>query len=97
MFLSPIGVKDYRLTIITTPVFAGWEASFDGGTSWLAGTVDGTLANTWVWLVAGPHAPSPGSATVLAADLYPLIRPVGAAPEVDVLKAPYIAIATPDA
>lgn len=43
----------YALTIATTPALTGtWEASFDGGDTWIDGVEsDGA----WTWLVAGPN------------------------------------------
>lgn len=42
----------YVLAITTTPALTGtWEASFDGGDTWIDGVASG---DNWTWLVAGP-------------------------------------------
>lgn len=42
----------YVLTISVEPALTGtWEASFDGGTTWVEGTL---TTGAWAWLVAGP-------------------------------------------
>lgn len=88
MQLNRQAVEWYALEITTDPTVTGWEASFDDGTTWLASTTVGT--DGWFrWLVAGPDAPTPGSATVLAASLRPLVRAVEN-PEVVVRDAPRI-------
>jgi hypothetical protein len=70
MYLKRIARGYYSLAIVTDPAVASWEASFDGGDSFVAGEVDG--ANTR-WLLAGPDA-DPGTATVIAATVTPSVR-----------------------
>ena len=63
----------YVLSIVTSPALAGvWEASFDGGETW----VDGEASDdNWAWLVAGPDfdaaavgmSPAETKATITAA------------------------------
>ena len=77
----------YTLTIATTPTVAAWEASFDGGTTWVAGTAAG---GNWRWLVAGPDA-VPGTATVLSRSTGPKIRAVDN-PEIVVRSAPGVTL-----
>lgn len=94
MYLPPSGVDYYTLTITTTPPLSGWEASFDGGTTWIAGVLKVGTTDTWQWLLAGPQVAVPGSAHVIPNDLEPLIRAVSN-PQVFVRKAPYIALTIP--
>ena len=94
MRLHPDAREWYQLQIDTLPAITGWEASFDGGTTWAAGAAgtagDGTEVTRW--LVAGPDA-DPGSATVLTASTTaPLIR-AAANPEIVVRGAPLIYLA----
>lgn len=65
MHLSKTGVERYQPGPSTTPAVDAtlWEASFDDGATWVAATV---ISNAPTWLVAGPHATSPGSAVVLS-------------------------------
>lgn len=67
--------NDYRVEIVTSPQLTGWEASFDGGTTWVAGTVDVDLANTWRWLIAGPDvAQGTAVAVITETATFPLVR-----------------------
>lgn len=53
MDLSPFGREVYTVGITLDPTATGtWDASFDGGTTWLPGTDLGN--GEWGWLVAGP-------------------------------------------
>lgn len=85
MYLKAAAREFYSLAIVTEPAVAAWEASFDGGTTFVAGEVDG--ANTR-WLLAGPDA-DPGTATVLTVTVYPLLRAVDN-PEIVVRDAPRV-------
>jgi hypothetical protein len=85
MYLKRIAREYYSLAIVTDPAVASWEASFDGGTTFVAGEVDG--ANTR-WLLAGPDA-DPGAAIVIAATVTPSVRATDA-PEVIVRDAPRV-------
>ena len=80
MILSAQGREYYQLSITTDPVTAttDWEASFDGGKTWVA--------------VAGPNAPAatPAGQTV-PASMNPLVR-LAAAPELIVRGAPRISL-----
>lgn len=61
----------YALDIVTDPVVTGpWEASFDGGETWVTGDADGA---GWQWLLAGPDA-DPTDATVIDHSVSPLVR-----------------------
>lgn len=93
MDLPRRGREFYDQTITTAPAVAGWEASFDGGTTYVAGEeveidppVTGALRMRW--LVAGPLA-DPGTAEVISADLVPLLRATDN-PELIVRKGPKI-------
>ena len=91
MKLPSAGVEYYALEITTTPAVAGWEASFDDGTSWKPSTTVGT-DGFYRWLVAGPRATA-GSATVLPLGrTTPLVRATGS-PEVILRSAPEIDVA----
>lgn len=82
MKLGPYGRDFYRVTATTDPQVTVWEASFDGGTTWVAGAPDTTTpptANTWEWLVAGEHVDNsdlaPGElAGVITRSMKPEIR-----------------------
>lgn len=65
MRLSPSGREWYTLEISTTPAVTGWDASFDGGATWVASTAVGS-DGYYRWLVAGPSATdNPAGTTVL--------------------------------
>ena len=82
----------YTLTITTDPPVSGWEASFDGGTTWVAGEPTIRDANTWRWLVAGPAFVADATpASILAATSVPMLRAVDT-PEVLVRRGPTITI-----
>ena len=85
MKLHPLGREFYSLTVTTEPAVAAWEASFDGGETWVAGESAGAAFR---WLVAGPDA-TPGDATVLAGSVAPIVRATDD-PEVIVRRAPTI-------
>jgi hypothetical protein len=85
MYLKRTAREYYSLAIVTDPAVASWEASFDGGTTFVAGEVDG--ANTR-WLLAGPDV-DPGTATVLAASVHPMVRAADT-PEIVVRDAPWV-------
>lgn len=93
MILDRHAREFYTLAITTTPAVSSWDASFDGGTSWVtgsAGTVDGVPVVQW--LLAGPAAPAGAPAgTTVAATVNPLIRAT-AAPETVVRKAPPVTV-----
>lgn len=78
----------YRLEIITDPVVAAWEASFDDGDSWHASTsIDGLPA----WLVAGPDAEQGTAVAVITSRALPLIRATDN-PEIIVRRAPSVIV-----
>ena len=67
---------------------ANWEASFDGGETWLAPT--DILNDRPRWLVAGPDAEVGSAAVVITQDtLRPQLR-LTTPPELIVVHAPYI-------
>lgn len=88
MILSPAGREYYALTITTTPATqpTDWEASFDGGTTWVAAlNVSGNSA----WLVRGTNAAAGSAVAVLTTSISPLVR-LTANPELVVRGAPRI-------
>lgn len=92
MRLHPRGREYYKLQITTQPaVVAGWEASFDGGNTWFAGTDAG--GGVTQWLVAGPQATLGAAVVQLAASTVPMIRCLEN-PEVIVERAPKINLST---
>jgi hypothetical protein len=68
--LHPRAREYYALEIVTDPPVPSWDASFDDGVTWVAGT---TTDGVTRWLVAGPDA-NPTGATVLAKSVKPLVR-----------------------
>lgn len=97
MFLPPNGSEYYDQTIITAPQLTDWEASFDGGQTWVAAVTDPADNTHYRWLVKGPNCPqADSSATLLSADTQPLIRAIGT-PEVIIRKPSYIYLSTPSA
>lgn len=80
----------YDIQPVTEPPLTAWEASFDNGTTWVAGTaLSGEDAGWFRWLVAGPSA-DPGAAVVLpSGPLRPLARAVDN-PEIVVRSLPDI-------
>lgn len=52
MKMPVTGRRYYRLTITTTPTITSWSASFDGGTTWVAGNAEGN--NVFSWLLDTP-------------------------------------------
>lgn len=85
----------YVVTITTTPELDGtWEASFDDGATWIAGT--NTSGDDWAWLVAGPDFdddpdglnPADTQATIAEATV-PLLR-VADDPVLDIERGPAI-------
>lgn len=90
MILKRAGREYYNLEISTVPAVASWEASFDGGTTWAAGTpatVDGV--SVIQWLVAGPDAALGSAVKQISASVSPIIRATST-PEIVVRDAPRI-------
>lgn len=88
MILSTFGREYYALTITTTPVTqpTDWEASFDGGTTWVgASNVNGNSA----WLVRGTSAAAGSAVAVISRSVSPLVR-LTTNPELVVRGAPGI-------
>jgi hypothetical protein len=100
VFLPPSGVDNYTLTITTIPALSGWEASFDGGVTWVPGVPDVSDPATFRWLLVGPLV-APGDIpadphTVITLDVEPLVRAIDD-PKIIVRKAPYVSLSTPTA
>lgn len=90
MNLRPDAREWYTLEITTTPTVTTWEASFDGGDTYVASTTVGA-DGYFRWLVAGPDA-DPGTAEVLPlAVTVPLVRSTEN-PELIVRSAPKIVV-----
>lgn len=85
---------NYVLTIGTDPPLAGvWEASFDGGDTWVDGTAN---EDAWAWLVAGPdfvadEVDMTAEGTVLDGSVAPLLR-VKDDPVLDIQSGPSIVL-----
>ena len=80
MILSRFGREYLRITITTVPVLTGWEASFDKGTTWVAGALVGS---SYQWLLAGPNAAAAvPPATVLAVGSHSVLVRATDSPEV---------------
>ena len=91
MNLPASGREFYALRITTTPSVTGWEASFDGGDTYVAGVEDDGVTR---WLVAGPDADEGDAVAVIpAAGVRPRVR-VEDDPEIIVRTAPRIYVAT---
>lgn len=60
MKLTRIGREYLTVSIETDPAVTGWEASFDGGTTWATGEeVTVGTSTAWRWLLAGPDVAQP--------------------------------------
>jgi hypothetical protein len=88
MNLDRLAREYYNLVITTSPEVDGWEASFDNGRTWVAGTE--TDDGAWQWLVAGPSAEL-GSATRLTHTVEPRLRSI-TNPEIIIRRAPKIIV-----
>lgn len=61
MRLNSFGREVYAVQVTLDPTASGtWEASFDGGATWLAGTLQ-TDQVSYGWLVAGPDNDGTGA------------------------------------
>lgn len=96
MHLPPSGSRYYSLTVKTTPQVTVVAASFDNGLNWTNGLTDADPTH-FFWLLAGPLAVGEDpSAIQITSDVQPLLKFVST-PEIEVFKAPYVSLATPDA
>lgn len=73
MKLDVHGTEYYRLRIQNEPEDLTWSASFDGGTTYVAGTFDEDLG-LWKWLLSGPNAAGGGGTVVPKGTVIPLIK-----------------------
>lgn len=89
MILSRFARRYYRVTVTTDPQVTDWEASFDNGATWVAGTPIVGVDNGYQWLVAGPDVDLGAAVAVISANVTPLLRDVDTA-EVLVEDAPRI-------
>ena len=77
MQLNRAAREYYRLHVTTDPaVTAPWEASFDGGQTWYAGTDPGGDTGDVMWLVAGPDAEQGPAVAVLTGTVRPMLRAI---------------------
>lgn len=75
MRLPLAGREWYVQKITTTPPVTGWEASFDGGSVWIPGTVDPDDSTLVRWLVKGPDFDGDAEpAVTVTADVTPVLR-----------------------
>lgn len=76
MILNASARMYYSVAVATSPALPDgtvWSASFDGGTTWVAGEADPETVGSTRWLVAGPSA-TPTDATVITKQTtYPLL------------------------
>ena len=90
MQLAKTGREYYDPGPTTTPALTGWEASFDGGSTWVAGDV---LDGRPKWLVRGPGFADDTTPSVLISEnTNPMIRATDN-PEVLVRRGPAIYLA----
>lgn len=83
MRLNRYGREVYAVAVTLNPTASGtWEASFDGGTTWTAGTDQGN--GSFGWLVAGPSNDGTGAVFKFSAQLSvsPLLRLVVGSEEI---------------
>ncbi len=81
--LSRHGREHFDQKIATDPPLLAWEASFDGGTTWVAGEALAPAEPDWYrWLVAGDLAdPGAADAVLQVGEHQPLARAI-ANPEI---------------
>lgn len=93
MRLNRLAREVYTVNLVLSPPVTGtWEATFDGGSNWIAGTDLGS--DNWGWLVAGPdntggspvHQFTAGETTIV-----PLLRITSGNEEI-VVSGPYIEV-----
>lgn len=76
MNLSRYARLYYKVAVTTDPQVTDWEASFDNGQTWVAGTPVEGVANGFQWLVAGPNAEVGTAVAVIMSSVTPLLRDV---------------------
>jgi len=77
--LNRAGRGEYSLSIDLNPPIAGtWQASFDGGVTWIDGVPS---SGVWSWLVAGPDFDAEdvgmdpaATKAVISSSVIPLLR-----------------------
>lgn len=90
MKLSRYGRENLKMTITTEPPLTDWEASFDGGQNWIAGTPEED-GQTW-WLVAGPNVEQGSAVVVLARGSHPVMVRAIDNPEIIVRSATNVTV-----
>lgn len=90
MRLDRHGREYYKPGVTTDPAVdpTDWEASFDGGETWVAAIDDGGQA---AWLVAGPDAAAGTAVAVITRSVTPKVRLLDN-PEIVVRDAPGISL-----
>jgi hypothetical protein len=90
MKLTRIGREYLTVAISTEPEVTGWEASFDGGTTWTAGE---QVGGDWRWLVAGPDVvQDPVVGQVVVSETTTVVLRAIDNPEVLIRKGPRVSI-----
>lgn len=91
MILDSYGREYYAMTITTVPATTPtqWEASFDGGSTWITAIVHPTTATASAWLVRGVNAAAGTSVATITTSLAPKVR-LTSSPELVVRGAPTI-------
>lgn len=89
MKLSRYGRENLKMTITTDPPLTDWEASFDGGVTWVAGTPEDD--QTW-WLLAGPDVEQETAVAVLSRGSHPVMVRAIDDPEIIVRSATSVTV-----
>ena len=81
MNLSRHAREYLRLTLTTAPAVTAWDATFDKGTTWVAGVRVG-VTDEYRWLVAGSSAVVGTAVAVLAPGLHAVTVRATDSPEI---------------
>lgn len=83
MILSRHGKEYLELTLSTTPAVDGWEATFDDGDTWTAGTEVTVGDETrYRWLLAGSLADTTDAVAVLEPGIHVVVVRATSNPEI---------------
>ena len=91
MQLSRHAREFYAVTLTTDPPVTAWEASFDGGATWAAGSRVG-VTDEYRWLVAGNAAAVGAAVAVLAPGTHPVLTRTTSGVEIVVRNIPSITV-----
>lgn len=91
MILSRHGREFLKLTLATDPPVAGWEASFDRGTTWHDGEATGD-PDGFRWLIAGAAADQGAAVAKLAVGYHDVEVRVVDNPEIPARPAGYVLV-----